>query len=87
MRARQGDFRPVLQPGDQFRLAALGLVARLDLGMRQPVEDAAMDPPHLGRHVAVDDRHDIGTRRLADRQRAENALPHVTPPILLSARS
>src|SRR5437016_154178 len=38
-----------------------------------------MDAPHLGRDVAVDNRHDIGARRLADRQRAENPLPHVTP--------
>jgi hypothetical protein len=72
--ARQHDFGPILKPRDQLRLAALGPVTRRDLGMRQPVEDAAMDAANLGRDVPIDDRHDIRARRLADRQRAEQLL-------------
>ncbi len=74
--SRQLDDAAVLQPGDQRRLARIGGVARVDLGMGEPIEDAVMDAPHRRRHMPVNDRHHVGPRRLADCQRPENSLAH-----------
>ena len=74
----QVDDAAVMEPGDERRLAGLGRVAPSDLGVRQPIEHAAMDPADRGGHMAVDDRDDIGTRRLADRQCAEGPLGHAS---------
>jgi len=77
--ARQFDDAPVLEPGHQRRLARTGPIARVDLGIGEPIEDAAMNAAHLRRHMPVDDRHHVGPRRLADGQGSEQFLAHGSP--------
>jgi hypothetical protein len=64
------------KPRHQHGLSGFGSIRASNLVARQAIEQAAVNTLDAGRNISVEDRRDVGPRRLADRERAKDRVRH-----------
>src|SRR5262249_60163315 len=64
------------KPRHQHGLSGFGSIRASNLVARQAVEQAAVNTFDAGRNISVEDRRDVGPRRLADGERAKGRVRH-----------